>query len=145
MGVKSLSVLCAATVALAQSAPTVTISNGALQGGKCPQTDINYFLSIPYANPPVGDLRFAAPQAYNQSFTETYNATNKAPACPQFGTFFVETGAQSEDWCVATKPSSCPQQRSTNLPSQPLYRRIRSCLSNHGVQPACEGLDIRGW
>ena len=95
MALKFLAVLGAAAVALGQ---TATIANGAIQGRKCPQADINFFLSIPYAESPVGDLRFAAPKAYNQSFNGTYNATNAAPVCPQFRTFFVETGPWSEDW-----------------------------------------------
>lgn len=95
MALKFLAVLAAAGVAFGQ---TVTIANGTVQGGKCPQADINFFLSIPYAEPPVGDLRFAAPKTYNHSFNGTYNATNAAPVCPQFGPFFVESAPWSEDW-----------------------------------------------
>lgn len=80
------------------SAPSVTTRHGTLQGGKCNTTDVNFFLSIPYANPPK---RFHAPAPYTRIFNKR-NATVPAPACPQFGTTFIETEAQSEDWYVFT-------------------------------------------
>ncbi|KAJ3497834.1 hypothetical protein NLG97_g1593 [Lecanicillium saksenae] len=76
-------------------APVVTTTHGALQGGKCPGNQVNYFASIPYAKPPIGDLRFADPQPYGHFGKR--NATVRAPACPQFGTLFVEDGLQVED------------------------------------------------
>lgn len=78
------------------STPSVTTRHGTLLGGKCNTTDVNFFLSIPYANPPK---RFHAPVPYTGEFDKR-NATVAAPACPQFGTTFIETGAQSEDWYV---------------------------------------------
>ncbi len=108
MGAKSLAVLGATAAILVQAAPTVTIANGTLRGGKCSQADVDYFLSIPYAKPPLGSLRFAAPQPYNQSFGETYDATKQALTCPQFGTLFVDTSPASEDWYVDRSTSSSP-------------------------------------
>ncbi|PON22685.1 carboxylesterase [Trichoderma gamsii] len=88
------------------STPSVTTRHGTLLGGKCNTTDVNFFLSIPYANPPK---RFHAPAPYTEVFNKR-NATVAAPACPQFGTTFIETGAQSEDclfldiWVPEHKP-----------------------------------------
>ncbi|OPB44533.1 carboxylesterase type b [Trichoderma guizhouense] len=76
-----------------QSTPVVTTKDGTLLGGKCSTTDVNFFLSIPYANPPT---RFHAPAPYTGVYHDR-NATTPAPACPQFGTTFIETGKQSED------------------------------------------------
>lgn len=45
--------------------------------------------SIRYAAPPVGSLRFAAPQTPAKNRTSTIAATNDPPFCPQ-------TGASSE-------------------------------------------------
>ncbi|KAL6801428.1 alpha/beta-hydrolase [Trichoderma sp. SZMC 28013] len=76
-----------------QSTPVVTTRDGTLLGGRCSTTDVNFFLSIPYANPPT---RFHAPSPYTGAYHDR-NATTPAPACPQFGTTFIETGKQSED------------------------------------------------
>ncbi len=83
---------------LAQDAPTVKVLNGTLQGSKCPSTNANYFFSIPFAKPPVGDLRFAAPQPYDSTYNGTLDATKPPASCPQFETVFVEYGPQAEDW-----------------------------------------------
>ena len=82
--------------------PQVAISAGIVEGGQCTGTsDVVYYKSIPYAQPPIGDLRFAPPQPYSGKFPSgTLSATSSAPACIQFGTLFVETGATSEDWSV---------------------------------------------
>ena len=81
-------------------AQTVTTTNGTVQGGKCEGYKVNYFWSIPYAQPPVGNLRFAAPKTYDKTYTAgVLKAISPAPRCPQFGTDFVEWyGAASEDW-----------------------------------------------
>lgn len=86
-----------AAIVAAQDAPTVKTVNGTVQGAKCPLNDVNLFLGIPYAQPPVGDLRFAPPQSYNQSF-DNRQATQQPPACSQFNVAFSERGPQSEDW-----------------------------------------------
>ncbi|EHK16509.1 uncharacterized protein TRIVIDRAFT_227371 [Trichoderma virens Gv29-8] len=89
------------------SSPSVTTRDGTLLGGRCSTTDVNFFLSIPYANTPK---RFHAPVQYTGVYHKR-NATVPAPACPQFGTTFIETETQSEDclfldiWVPANKPS----------------------------------------
>ncbi|KAH8883118.1 alpha/beta-hydrolase [Thozetella sp. PMI_491] len=102
-----------AAMAGAALGQTVTTSLGTVQGGKCDSTDVNYFFSIPYALPPVGDMRFAVAKPYSEPFNGTLDATTAAPSCIQFGALFLENGAQSEDclflniWVPATAtPSS---------------------------------------
>jgi hypothetical protein len=49
--------------AIASSAPSVTIGAGTLWGGLCNTTsNAAYFKSIPYAQPPTGEMRFAPPE-----------------------------------------------------------------------------------
>lgn len=76
------------------STPFVSTADGTLRGGRCHGTDVNFFLSVPYANQPS---RYQAPMPYSGKYSDR-DATVSAPACPQFGTTFVETGPQSEDW-----------------------------------------------
>lgn len=84
------------TLLLAAScvAQSVTLSGGTLQGGTCSNSNASYFYSVPYAQPPVGDLRFAAPQPYNGTLGQ---ATTPTPKCPQFNDEFIEYPYQ-EDW-----------------------------------------------
>lgn len=123
------------------STPLVTTRHGTLLGGKCNTTDVNFFLSIPYANAPK---RFHAPVPYTGVFNKR-NATIPAPACPQFGTTFIETGTQSEDWYVfinlwpalyAFSPLSLSNndQTASSLTSgsRSASPMSRSCLSRYG-------------
>ncbi|GFT04588.1 acetylcholinesterase-1 [Nephila pilipes] len=47
---------------------------------------VQTFLGIPYARPPVGNLRFAKPVPMNP-WTKTYNASSMPPACIQYTTY----------------------------------------------------------
>jgi para-nitrobenzyl esterase len=76
------------------SAPSASTADGTLRGGRCAGTAVDFFLSIPYADRPV---RYQSPAPYSAKYSKR-DATVVAPACPQFGTTFVETGPQSEDW-----------------------------------------------
>lgn len=62
--------------------PSVTIANGTVIG-KTSQSGIDTFRGIPFAQPPVGDLRLRPPQPVNTSFG-VVETTNELPhACPQ--------------------------------------------------------------
>lgn len=57
------------------SAATVQTSQGSIIGHSASnRTEVNEFLGIPYAQPPVGSLRFAAPQRYTKH--DTFEALN---------------------------------------------------------------------
>ncbi|KAF2434420.1 alpha/beta-hydrolase [Tothia fuscella] len=63
------------------SSPAVTIKNGTCSGLYSPEYNQDYFLGIPFAQPPVGDLRFRNPQHVNSSFAGTYFATKYSSEC----------------------------------------------------------------
>ena len=85
---------------VAATSPSITISAGTLKGGHCSNlSSAVYYKSVPYARPPIGDLRFKAPQPYTDKYPNgCLDATEPAPACIQFGTEFAESGPASEDW-----------------------------------------------
>ena len=64
--------------------PTAIINNGTLSGVHNAQYNVDYFLNIPYAQPPTGHLRLALPQPLNSSFEGTRDASEFGDACVQF-------------------------------------------------------------
>ncbi|KAK8023281.1 hypothetical protein PG991_006520 [Apiospora marii] len=88
--------LGASSVSASTSAPTAHLQNGTVVGSRCKGVNANSFSSIPYAKAPIGDLRFAPPQSYNNDFG-VLNGTKPAPSCIQFDKTFGERGPQSED------------------------------------------------
>ena len=87
------------SVAATARPPTVHLQNGTVIGAKCPASDVNYYFSVPYAQPPTGELRFAPPRRLEDVFG-TLNATVPPPACIQFDKAFNESSPESEDWRV---------------------------------------------
>lgn len=85
-------------LAASGAARVVRVANGTIQGAKCSTTDSDYFFSIPYAQPPVGDLRLRAPKPYLAAYNGTLGATATSSSCMQFNKLFAETNTQSEDW-----------------------------------------------
>jgi carboxylesterase type B len=69
------------------SAPTATVSAGLLRGRttKLPDANVtvNQFLAIPFAQPPINNLRFVAPQPV-RPWNGVYNATTQPKACLQY-------------------------------------------------------------
>jgi carboxylesterase type B len=63
------------------TAPSVTIQNGTVIGSS--SNNVDSFKGIPYAQPPVGQLRLRAPQTITKTFG-TITATNTPTSCPQF-------------------------------------------------------------
>ena len=66
----SLSILSQSASIHTHAQPAATINNGTLLGIQNSQFHQDYFLGIPYAQPPLGSLRFNLPQPINQSWSE---------------------------------------------------------------------------
>ncbi|KAL9085456.1 MAG: hypothetical protein Q9165_007606 [Trypethelium subeluteriae] len=101
-----------AIVATAASATSVKTSNGTVKGGRCSSSESDYFLSIPFADPPIGELRYQAPQAFSGSYNGILDGTKQAPSCYQFGTNDILSGPQSED-CLYLNIYTPPNTTST--------------------------------
>lgn len=72
-------------LALRQSAPSVTVTNGTVDGLYQSTYHQDLFLGIPFAQPPLGDLRFALPEPVNQTYAEPLSATAYYPECVGYG------------------------------------------------------------
>lgn len=59
-------------------APTVHLKNGSYYGVHSSTYNQDFFLGIPFAQPPLGDLRFSNPESYNASWDGALPATNYA-------------------------------------------------------------------
>ncbi|KAI1875938.1 uncharacterized protein JN550_001434 [Neoarthrinium moseri] len=69
---------------ISNGAPVVSLTNGTYNGRYSAEYDQDFFLGIPFAQPPVGSLRFVAPQPLNSTF-DTRNATEYGPECIGYG------------------------------------------------------------
>ncbi|KAI9736069.1 MAG: hypothetical protein M1818_006245 [Claussenomyces sp. TS43310] len=65
--------------------PTVALQNGSYYGVHSERYKQDFFLGIPFAQPPLGDLRLRQPASLNSSWTEIRNATEYSPACYGYG------------------------------------------------------------
>ena len=61
-----------------QQVPTATIRNGSYYGTHSNTYSQDFFLGIPFAQPPLGALRFANPQSLNWTWSGALPATNYA-------------------------------------------------------------------
>ncbi|RLN73538.1 hypothetical protein BBJ28_00017758 [Nothophytophthora sp. Chile5] len=83
------SLIAAGALLLAPTAasdlPSVTVKNGSYYGVYQSTYDQDLFLGMPYAQPPVGDLRFRNPEPLNTTWTDAKNATEYSPECYGYG------------------------------------------------------------
>ncbi|KAJ5134698.1 Carboxylesterase type B [Penicillium atrosanguineum] len=114
--------LLPALVAAAFPSPSVTIDAGTIEGGRCDGKNAVFYKAIPFAEPPIHELRFEPPKAYKKQFPDgKLNATTSALTCIQFSDAFTptklnSTALSSEDclyldiWAPsnATKDSKLP-------------------------------------
>ncbi|KAM5342259.1 hypothetical protein ACJ41O_013225 [Fusarium nematophilum] len=86
--------------AAASAAPSVNLSNGTYVGKHNAHYDQDEFLGIPYAQPPVGSLRFASPQPLTESFDEPRDATEYGWMCIGYGSDTANLGNPVSEDCL---------------------------------------------
>lgn len=107
-----LLVLLAYICQLVSGDAIVKTTSGPIKGIPSSVDGVEAYLSIPYAEPPVGQLRFAKPVPKTK-WNETYNASVLLPPCAQIsiGDFTLDSSMISEDclylniWASTSKSS----------------------------------------
>lgn len=98
-------------------APSVDLSNGTYHGVSNEHYNQEFFLGIPYAQPPTGSLRFAPPQPIDESWDEPRDATKYGNICYGYG---ADTAALSnpisEDCLTLNIVRPAGTQPGDNLP-----------------------------
>jgi cholinesterase len=69
--------------------PQVQTKNGTLRGSYLAGFHEDLFLGVPFAAPPVGDLRLRHPAPYNEHWQHERDATQRSPSCPGYAGFDV--------------------------------------------------------
>jgi len=88
-------------------APVVNLKNGSYYGVHNSQYNQDFFLGIPFAQPPLDELRFANPESVNSTWTGALPATNYAFECVGYGG--DQVGYQQSEDCLylnVVRPSS---------------------------------------
>src|SRR5690349_5247896 len=94
-----LIVICLNSVALALAADVVQTSNGTIDGSGAQPSGVRIFRGIPFAQPPVGDLRWREPQPV-KNWKGTRPAREFGPRCMQariFDDMVFRSNGVSED------------------------------------------------
>lgn len=73
--------------------PTADVLNGTYFGVHNEQYDQDFFLGVPFAQPPIDELRLQVPQSLNTTWAESRNATKYGPICLGYN----QTTGASED------------------------------------------------
>nr|AEZ66630.1 putative esterase [Wickerhamomyces anomalus] len=79
------------------SSPIVHVKNGSIQGQVIERFNQDAYLGIPYAQPPLGSLRFVSPQSLNQSWSDVKTFDTYGPSCFASGSNQSSQLPQSED------------------------------------------------
>ncbi|HZU24501.1 MAG TPA: carboxylesterase family protein [Bryobacteraceae bacterium] len=98
--VLSVLVLCAAATLPAMAGDRVKTANGVLESTTAPKQGVRSFKGIPFAAPPIGELRWREPQPV-QNWTGVRNADKFGPACMQRlapdADYWLRSDGMSED------------------------------------------------
>ncbi|XP_053571924.1 thyroglobulin [Bombina bombina] len=114
------------SVTIASLGPVLGKSQAILIGSSL--KNVNQFLGIPYAAPPVGDKRFHPPQPF--TWTGTWNSTTSRASCLQPGDGKAQYSSVSED-CLYLNVF-VPQNIGTNAPVLLYFYNSPSDYSENG-------------
>jgi para-nitrobenzyl esterase len=78
----SLIAICSAAIGASSAADRVKIANGLLEANSAPKDGVRSFKGIPFAQPPMGALRWREPQPV-KNWSGTRNASEFGPRCMQ--------------------------------------------------------------
>jgi hypothetical protein len=88
-----IAVAAPSTLSKPGSHPTAHVRNGTYAGVSNTHYGEDFFLSIPYAQQPVGDLRFALPHSLNESWEGERDAKAYGDICVGYGVSIPEVYA----------------------------------------------------
>ncbi|KAI5923679.1 Alpha/Beta hydrolase protein [Camillea tinctor] len=110
-------VLChgVSSLGIRDSPPRATLKNGTYEGLHVSSYNQDLFLGIPYAQPPVGDLRLRNPLSLNESF-DVKQAVEYAPSCYGYGNSDAWPYVLSEDCLTLNVIRPAGQQNGSKLP-----------------------------
>ncbi|EED24560.1 extracellular lipase, putative [Talaromyces stipitatus ATCC 10500] len=97
------------TDSVPEGAPTVTLKNGSYYGVHNAHYNQDFFLGMPYSQPPLGELRLQVPQSLNETWTGTRDATQYSPECIGYGSDQWVLGNDISEDCLTInviRPSS---------------------------------------
>ncbi|KAH9904260.1 Alpha/Beta hydrolase protein [Xylariomycetidae sp. FL2044] len=80
--------------------PSVTLAKGTYLGVHNAQYEQEFFLGMPYAQPPTGSLRFAAPEPLAESWSEPRDASEYSSICIGYGSDTVNAGNHVSEDCL---------------------------------------------
>jgi carboxylesterase type B len=96
---KALLVVSLSSVAVSQPVDIKT-SIGTFRGFTNGTSGLELWRGVPFARPPVGNLRFRAPVPITEPFHGIQNATRFGPACPQPVSFTVYYRTELHSVCA---------------------------------------------
>ena len=67
------------------TSPTAVVKNGTYKGVHSAGYNQDFFLGVPFAQPPVKSLRFKNPAPLNESWEGVRDATKYSPECVGYG------------------------------------------------------------
>ena len=121
------------------AADSVKTKNGVVEGTGKQKSGVRMFKGIPYAAPPVGDLRWAAPQPA-KNWKDARDATKFAARCmqqPIFGDMVFRSDGMSED-CLYLNVWTAANKKGEKLPVL-VYFYGGGFIAGDGSEPRYDG------